>query len=94
MSASDTETAIIPLRLRTWGLIESLFGSQVATGCWRMYWRVEKGGRSSHAVSGPQARPQFHALVADGRIHDLLAFAKRAPGGWARVGPCEDFLRF
>ncbi|MCH4561009.1 MULTISPECIES: hypothetical protein [Mesorhizobium] len=80
--------------LKKWGLIESLFGPQVASGgCWRMYWGVEKGGRSLHALRGPQARRQFHALVARGRIHDLLAFAKWTPVGWACVGPSEDFLR-
>jgi GNAT superfamily N-acetyltransferase len=58
-----------------------------------MYWRVEKGGRSWDALRGPQAKRQFHAQVADGRIQGLLAFAKRAPVGWVCVGPYEDFPR-
>jgi GNAT superfamily N-acetyltransferase len=93
-TTTATEVAIRPLKPTDWASIESLFGPRGAcAGCWCMYWRVEKGGRSWDALRGQPARRRFRSVVSTGRASGLLAFVQRTPIGWVCVGPYEDFPR-
>ncbi|WP_050384409.1 GNAT family N-acetyltransferase [Bradyrhizobium pachyrhizi] len=85
---------IRPVTDKDWPAIAALFGDKGACGgCWCMYWRVERGGRTWDDIRGDNARAQFHRLVRSGKVHGLLAFEETTPIGWVCVGPYEDFPR-
>ena len=77
-----------------WHCIEELFGPRGASGgCWCMYWRVAKGGKTWEANKGETARRTFKSLVEAEAIHGVLAFDGDMVVGWASFGPREDFPR-
>lgn len=85
---------IRPLTAKDWPAISSLFGDKGACGgCWCMYWRVDRGGRTWDDMRGENARTHFQRLVRSGKVHGLLAFEGEAPIGWVCLGPYEDFPR-
>ncbi|BBB96525.1 MULTISPECIES: GNAT family N-acetyltransferase [Bradyrhizobium] len=85
---------IRPLTDKDWPAISSLFGDKGACGgCWCMYWRVERGGRTWDDMRGEKARTHFQRLVRSGKVHGLLAVEEGTPIGWACLGPYEDFPR-
>jgi len=72
---------IRPLTDKDWPAISSLFGDKGACGgCWCMYWRVERGGRTWDDMRGEKARTHFQRLVRSGKVHGLLAESFRRRG--------------
>jgi GNAT superfamily N-acetyltransferase len=93
-----TEPALaIATRLLTphdWPIIDRLFGANGACGgCWCMWWRVEKGGKTWTAAKGDPNKRAFRTLVEAGAVNGTLAFAGDAPVGWCNFGPRPDFPR-
>lgn len=83
-----------PLTAKDWPHISALFGDKGACGgCWCMYWRVQRGGRTWDEMRGSNARDHFRALIESGKVHGLLAFEAGIPIGWVCVGPYDDFPR-
>lgn len=79
---------------KDWPAVEQLFGPNGACGgCWCMWWRVEKGGKTWEAAKGAENRAAFRKIVSDGRCHAVIAFENDAPVGWCAFGPREDFPR-
>jgi len=77
-----------------WPAIDRLFGANGACGgCWCMWWRVEKGGKTWSAAKGDPNKRAFRTLVEAGAVHGTLAFAREAPVGWCNFGPRPDFPR-
>jgi GNAT superfamily N-acetyltransferase len=77
-----------------WPTIERLFGANGACGgCWCMWWRVEKGGKTWDAAKGEPARKTMRGLVRQGKCHAVIAFEGDVPVGWCSFGPREDFPR-
>jgi GNAT superfamily N-acetyltransferase len=83
-----------PLTAKDWPDISALFGDKGACGgCWCMYWRVQRGGRTWDDMRGGNARDHFRALIESGKVHGLLAFEAGTPIGWVCIGPYDDFPR-
>ena len=83
-----------PVSPEDWRAIETLFGNKGACGgCWCMYWRVERGGRTWDAMRGAPARSAFRQFVEASKVRAILAFAASAPVAWVCLGPYEDFPR-
>jgi GNAT superfamily N-acetyltransferase len=77
-----------------WPIVEQLFGRNGAcAGCWCMYWRVPRGGRTWSERSNATNRSAFQRLVERGAVHGVLAFAGDEPVGWCCLGPRADFPR-
>jgi len=94
LPAQTCNVIVRSLHRNDWPVIETLFGAKGACGgCWCMYWRVQKGGRTWDAVRGEPARQGFQELVESGRVNGLLAFAGEEPIGWACIGPYGEFPR-
>lgn len=90
----NPELSTRPLTSGDWPHIARLFGANGACGgCWCMYWRVEKGGKTWEDVKGPKARRRLRDLVQSGRVTGVLAFAGSEPVGWCAVGPRPTFPR-
>ena len=89
-----TSCTIRPLASGDWPVIERLFGANGACGgCWCMWWRADKGGKSWHAAKGETNRQRFKALVEGGAVRGMIAFAGDEPVGWCNFGPRPDFPR-
>lgn len=90
---SDT-ISIRSLSRSDWPVLERLFGPNGACGgCWCMWWRVEKGGKTYDALKGEPNRCAMRRLVKAGKVHGMLAFAGREPVGWCSFGPKKGFPR-
>lgn len=93
-AAASQREELRPVNASDWPTIEILFGNKGACGgCWCMYWRVERGGRTWDAVRGTLARTQIRELTEASALHGILAFVSGAPVGWASTGPYDDFPR-
>jgi len=94
MHGPTTSCTIRPLASGDWPVIERLFGANGACGgCWCMWWRADKGGKSWHAAKGETNRQRFKALVEGGAVHGMIAFVGDEPVGWCNFGPRPDFPR-
>jgi GNAT superfamily N-acetyltransferase len=83
-----------PLTPTDWPVIELLFGDNGACGgCWCMWWRVPKGGKTWEQAKGKKNRDAFRRLVKAGKVHGVLAFAGEEPVGWCCFGPRSTFPR-
>jgi len=83
-----------PLTPNDWPVIEQLFGDNGACGgCWCMWWRVPKGGKTWEQAKGKKNRDAFRRLVKAGKVHGVLAFAGEEPVGWCCFGPRSTFPR-
>jgi GNAT superfamily N-acetyltransferase len=94
--AEATPNAILirPLTTSDWPVVERLFGANGACGgCWCMWWRVEKGGRTFDNAKGEPNRKALRKLIETGRVHSVLAFDGDEPVGWCSFGPKDDFPR-
>jgi ribosomal protein S18 acetylase RimI-like enzyme len=90
----DGAIRIRPLREDDFPTIAALFGERGASsGCWCMWWRVPRGGKTWEAARGAPNRRALRTLVEGGRVHALLAFAGDRPVGWCNYGPRGDFPR-
>jgi GNAT superfamily N-acetyltransferase len=79
---------------RDWPTIETLFGANGACGgCWCMWWRVEKGGKTWSTAKGDPNKRAFRTLVEAGAVNGTLAFAGDTALGWCNFGPRPDFPR-
>jgi GNAT superfamily N-acetyltransferase len=77
-----------------WALVARLFGVRGACGgCWCMWWRVPRGGKTWHAAKGRPNREAFRRLVKAGKVHAVLALAGNEPVGWCSFGPRRTFPR-
>jgi GNAT superfamily N-acetyltransferase len=83
-----------PVTAKDGALITRLFGPKGAcAGCWCMYWRLEKGGKTWAANQGEPNRRAFMKLLKDGDAQGALALAYDVPVGWCAFGPREAFRR-
>ena len=83
-----------PVGREDWPVIVRLFGDRGACGgCWCMWWRVPKGGKTWESSKGRKNRDSLRKLVQAGRVHAVLAFAGEEPVGWCSFGPRESFPR-
>ncbi|HYE79150.1 MAG TPA: GNAT family N-acetyltransferase, partial [bacterium] len=77
-----------------WPQFETLFGDKGACGgCWCMYWRVEKGGKTWDAMTGDPAKAAMRQLVTAGEATGILAFDGDTPVGWCSFAPRTDYPR-
>lgn len=75
-------------------IVARLFGPKGAcAGCWCMYWRLEKGGKTWTANQGEPNRRAFMTLLKGGAVQGALAFAGDVPVGWCAFGPRAAFKR-
>lgn len=82
------------LKKTDWPHIEALFGERGACGgCWCMWWRREKGGKSWEAVRGNSNKRDFKKLVESGQARGILAFDRQKPVGWCSFGKRTEFPR-
>lgn len=92
VAASEIE--IRPLRRDDWTTVTRLFGSNGACGgCWCMWWRVERGGKTWEEAKGAKNRARLARAVRAGDVHAVLAMREREPVGWCSFGPRESFPR-
>jgi GNAT superfamily N-acetyltransferase len=83
-----------PLEPADWPNIVRLFGDKGACGgCWCMWPRVPRGGKTWDEAKGPKNRDRFRRLVQAGKVHAVLAFCGEEPVGWCSFGPRETFPR-
>jgi GNAT superfamily N-acetyltransferase len=88
-----------PIQVRSltpadWPVIVQLFGDNGACGgCWCMWPRVPRGGKSWKEAQGAKNRDRFRRLVKAGKVHGVLAFADDEPVGWCSFGPRSTFPR-
>jgi GNAT superfamily N-acetyltransferase len=88
------EISIRVLEPTDWPLIERLFGANGACGgCWCMWWRVEKGGKTWEEAKGPKNRGRMQRLVKQGAVHAVIASIDGEPVGWCSFGPRASFPR-
>ncbi len=77
-----------------WKLVARLFGTNGACGgCWCMWWRVERGGKTWEAAKGARNRSRLARAVRAGQVHAVLALDGAKPVGWCSFGPRESFPR-
>jgi GNAT superfamily N-acetyltransferase len=77
-----------------WPTVERLFGERGACGgCWCMWWRVPKGGKTWEEAKGPNNRERFRHLVQAGDVHAVIAYVGDEPVGWCSFGPRRTFPR-
>ena len=77
-----------------WPALERLFGpSGAQSGCWCMWWRIEKGGKLWEAIKGEPGRAEFRRRVRQDRVRGILAWDGERAVGWATFGPRRDFPR-
>jgi GNAT superfamily N-acetyltransferase len=90
----NPEVSTRPLTPDDWPHLARLFGANGACGgCWCMWWRVPKGGKTWDEAKGDKNRDRFRRLVKAGKVHGVLAFAGEEPVGWCAIGPRGDFPR-
>ena len=81
---------VLPATQERWGDLEGLFGVKGAYGgCWCMYWRLPR--KAYDAGKGEPHRQSLRALVDEGRVPGLLAYAEGQAVGWVSLGPREEF---
>jgi GNAT superfamily N-acetyltransferase len=94
VSAANLKLTVRPLKPDDWPIIVRLFGDNGACGgCWCMWPRVPKGGKSWDEAKGAKNRERFRRLVKAGKVHGVLAFAGEEPVGWCSFGPRSTFPR-
>jgi len=77
-----------------WPVLERLFGANGACGgCWCMWWRVERGGRTWEEAQGSPNRARLRRLLSRGALEAVIAFADGEPVGWCSFGPRASFPR-
>lgn len=77
-----------------WPALEALFGPNGASsGCWCMWWRIERGGQLWERTKGAPARKEFRRRVQEQEAHGILAWDGARAVGWATYGPRRDFPR-
>lgn len=90
----DAKITVRPLTPADWPVITRLFGTNGACGgCWCMWWRVPRGGKTWDDAKGAKNRNAFRRLIQAGKVHGVLAFAGDEPVGWCCFGPRTDFPR-
>ena len=86
--------AVRPLAPGDGQVVAPLFGANGACGgCWCMWWRVERGGRTWEAAKGEPNRRALQRGIEAGTVRGVLAFAGEEPVGWCSVGPRDEFPR-
>lgn len=79
-----------PLTKARWADFAHLFGERGACGgCWCMWWRLKRSEFERQKGAGNKQAMQ--AIVADGEVPGLLAYAGHTPVGWCAVAPRERF---
>lgn len=83
---------IRPLTPERWRDLESLFGSNGASGgCWCMWWRRPTAEyRAGHGAGNKAA---FKRIVAKGPPPGLLAYRAGEAVGWCELCPRQDLSR-
>jgi GNAT superfamily N-acetyltransferase len=83
-----------PVTPADWPTLVKLFGLNGACGgCWCMWWRVPRGGKTWEDAKGAKNRARFRRLVQGGNVHGVLAFCGDEPVGWCCFGPSSTFPR-
>lgn len=92
--AEHTGVQIRVVTPNNWEHVMALFGKKGACGgCWCMWWRVPRGGKTWEAVRGEGNRERLRQLVEDDQLHAILAFSGPEPVGWCSFGPRQTFPR-
>lgn len=92
--AKTSALALRPVSPDDWPLIVKLFGDKGACGgCWCMWWRVPKGGKSWEEAKGRKNRDRLRRLVKAGDVHAVIALRGDEPVGWCSFGPRQSFPR-
>jgi GNAT superfamily N-acetyltransferase len=93
-----------PATQQRWGDLVDLFerpgargGRPVTASCWCMAWRLPndefRRGWGSGDTRGVLNRAALQAVVADGRVPGVLAYADGQAVGWCSIAPREEFGR-
>src|SRR5215203_724128 len=87
----DGALEVRALERTDWKTVAELFGENGACGgCWCMWWRVERGGKTWDEAKGAKNRAR---LVRSGSVHAMLALADGEAVGWCSFGPRPSFPR-
>jgi ribosomal protein S18 acetylase RimI-like enzyme len=87
-----TELEVHPVTPDRWDDLVELFGERGASsGCWCMFFRLT--GEQFQRQAGAAAREGLRALVREGAVPGLLAYAEGRPVGWCSVAPRDQFQR-
>jgi GNAT superfamily N-acetyltransferase len=90
-AARALKVEIHPLTPERWPDLEALFGRNGASGgCWCTWWRQTRS--QYRANSGEPNRRMLEAIVRDGTVPGLLAYADGAPAGWVAIQPRAEYL--
>jgi GNAT superfamily N-acetyltransferase len=79
-----------PLTPARWDDFERLFGERGACGgCWCMWWRLKRS--QFEKKKGAGNKRAMKAMVRNGEVPGILAYAGKEPIGWCAVAPREDY---
>lgn len=84
------DLAFKPVTRAEWDDMQALFSERgVQRGCWCMYWRIPRAEFQQRY--GEQNRRAMEAIVDEGGVPGILAYAGGKPVGWCSIGPREEF---
>jgi GNAT superfamily N-acetyltransferase len=86
-----TVLAVEPVTTERWPDLVTLFtASAVMRGCWCLWPRAPR----DRMQVGPENELRLKAIVDDGTVPGLLAYADGVPAGWCSIGPHSHYRRF
>ncbi len=85
--SAGTRLTFKPLTPDRWDDLEKLFGPDRggSSGCWCMFWRIKRPEWDKLGKDG--RKKQFRAVVGQGDVPGIIAYAGKEPAGWCAIAP-------
>ena len=81
---------VYPASAERWNDLETLFGPKGAySGCWCMFWRLNRADFNKMKSEGRKAVLQD--MTCKNEVPGVLAYKDGQPIGWCSIGPRENF---
>ena len=82
---------VVPATSELWPKLEQLFGPKGAySGCWCMFWRLERA--EFKKKKGPGTKAELKKHTSQGRVPGVIGFVDGQAAGWCSIGPRQDYL--